>query len=107
MGDYNDPNTFLDIFVTRGGNNRHRFSSPLIDRLDWGAARQVERPERFTSCAPPSDMLIASRRDLPLSYYVGIQFYPWGDKLGGMGANLLDEHPLKAVVIGRTEEGVH
>ena len=30
----------------------------------------------------------------PLFYYVGIQFYD-GKRLGGIEANLIDDHPLK------------
>ena len=32
----------------------------------------------------------------PLYYYVGIQFYD-PERLGGIEANLLDEHPIKAM----------
>jgi hypothetical protein len=31
---------------------------------------------------------------VPLYYYVGIQFYDPA-RLGGIGANLLDEHPIR------------
>ncbi len=30
VGDYDDPNTFLDMFVTGGGNNDCGFSSPTV-----------------------------------------------------------------------------
>ena len=33
IGDYLDPNTFLDLWVTNGENNNTGFSSPLYDRL--------------------------------------------------------------------------
>jgi oligopeptide transport system substrate-binding protein len=33
VGDYRDPNTFLDNFVTNGGNNNTGFSSPAYDTL--------------------------------------------------------------------------
>ncbi len=33
IGDYVDPNTFLDMWVTNGANNYTGFSSPLYDRL--------------------------------------------------------------------------
>jgi oligopeptide transport system substrate-binding protein len=33
IGDYADPNTFLDMFVTNGGNNQTGFSSSTYDRL--------------------------------------------------------------------------
>ena len=40
-------------------------------------------------------MLISEETPIcPLYYYVGIQFYD-GDRLGGMAANLLDEHPVQ------------
>jgi oligopeptide transport system substrate-binding protein len=38
IGDYLDPTTFLDMFVTNGENNYTGFSSPLYDRLIWLAA---------------------------------------------------------------------
>jgi oligopeptide transport system substrate-binding protein len=33
IGDYEDPNTFLDIWLTNGGNNRTGWGSPVYDRL--------------------------------------------------------------------------
>jgi oligopeptide transport system substrate-binding protein len=38
VGDYADPNTFLDMWTTNGGNNETGFSSPLYDRLITAAA---------------------------------------------------------------------
>ena len=38
VGDYADPNTFLDMWVTNGGNNQTGFSSPAYDRLIAAAA---------------------------------------------------------------------
>jgi oligopeptide transport system substrate-binding protein len=47
IGDYVDPNTFLDLWVTNGGNNQTGWGDPLYDRLIRGAAdveRFAERP---------------------------------------------------------------
>jgi oligopeptide transport system substrate-binding protein len=41
VGDYEDPNTFLDIWVTNGGNNQTGWGSLVYDRL-LDAARDVE-----------------------------------------------------------------
>lgn len=38
IGDYVDPNTFLDMFVTNGGNNQTGWSFPAYDRLIAAAA---------------------------------------------------------------------
>jgi oligopeptide transport system substrate-binding protein len=48
IGDYVDPNTFLDMFVTNGGNNQTGWSSPVYDRLIAAAAdvsKVAEDPE--------------------------------------------------------------
>ncbi|UCE86131.1 MAG: peptide ABC transporter substrate-binding protein [Deltaproteobacteria bacterium] len=38
IGDYVDPNTFLDLWVTNGGNNQTGWSSPVYDALIRAAA---------------------------------------------------------------------
>jgi oligopeptide transport system substrate-binding protein len=42
IGDYEDPNTFLDIWLTNGGNNRTGWSNLVFDRL-IEAAGDVEK----------------------------------------------------------------
>jgi oligopeptide transport system substrate-binding protein len=51
VGDYEDPNTFLDLWVTNGGNNETGFSDPVYDRL-IGAAAEVD-----TFLAAPEELL--------------------------------------------------
>ncbi len=97
VGDYNDPNTFLDMFVTDGGNNRTGWSNPRYDALIAAAAKEVDKQKRFDIFGEAERILVTEDMPIcPLYYYVGIQFYD-GDKLGGIQSNLLDEHPLKAV----------
>jgi oligopeptide transport system substrate-binding protein len=43
IGDYLDPNTFLDLWVTNGGNNQTGFTSPSYDSIIRAAAHM----ERF------------------------------------------------------------
>jgi oligopeptide transport system substrate-binding protein len=48
VGDYEDPNTFLDIWLTNGGNNRTGWGSVVYDRLIEAAGdvdRYVSAPE--------------------------------------------------------------
>jgi oligopeptide transport system substrate-binding protein len=42
VGDYEDPNTFLDLWLTNGGNNQTGWGSPVYDRL-IAAAGDVEQ----------------------------------------------------------------
>ena len=97
VGDYRDPNTFLDMFVTNGGNNRTGWSSPEYDRLIQSAASELDPQRRFELFRRAEHLLIVEQAPIcPLYFYVGIQFYDPA-KLGGIEANLLDEHPLKAM----------
>lgn len=50
IGDYLDPNTFLDLLLTNGANNHTGFSSPTYDGLLHAASNMVrfaEQPERL------------------------------------------------------------
>lgn len=97
VGDYKDPNTFLDMFVTNGGNNRTGWSNAAYDRDIALAARELDREKRFDIFRAAERILVDEEVPIcPLYFYVGIQFYD-GKKLGGIEANLLDEHPLKAM----------
>ncbi|MEZ6007578.1 MAG: ABC transporter substrate-binding protein [Planctomycetota bacterium] len=47
IGDYLDPNTFLDMWVTNGGNNQTGWSDPRYDRLIRRAADVEKALETF------------------------------------------------------------
>jgi oligopeptide transport system substrate-binding protein len=97
VGDYNDPNTFLDMFVTGGGNNRTGWSDAEYDGLIAAAARELDSAKRYAIFQQAERILVTNQAPIcPLYYYVGIQFYD-PDRLGGIEPNLLDEHPLKAI----------
>jgi oligopeptide transport system substrate-binding protein len=46
IGDYLDPNTFLDMWVTNGGNNQTGFSSPKYDAIIRAAANMESFAQR-------------------------------------------------------------
>ena len=47
VGDYNDPNTYLDMFVTGGANNQTGWSHAEYDRLIAEAGRTLDQATRF------------------------------------------------------------
>lgn len=97
VGDYPDPNTFLDMFLTGGGNNRTGWSNPEYDRLLSEATREVDPAKRLDILRRAEDLLVRQAVPVaPIYYYVGIQLYN-PEKLGGIRANVLDEHPLRAI----------
>jgi oligopeptide transport system substrate-binding protein len=97
VGDYPDPNTFLDMFVTGGGNNRTGWSSPEYDRLIADAARELVPGKRLDILRQAEDLLVQSAVPVaPIYYYVGIQLYD-PLRFGGIRPNVLDEHPLRSI----------
>jgi oligopeptide transport system substrate-binding protein len=95
VGDYPDPNTFLDLFVTGSGNNRTGWSSPRYDQLLISAADETDPARRLAMLADAESLLIREELPIaPLFFYVGIQLYD-GRRLDGIAGNLLDEHPLR------------
>jgi oligopeptide transport system substrate-binding protein len=95
VGDYNDPNTFIDCFVSGGGNNRTGWRSKEYDDLVAAAALEPDNTKRSQIFQRAEDILLNQGTPIcPLYYYVGIQIYD-GQKFGGIEPNLLDEHPFR------------
>lgn len=95
VGDYPDPNTFLDLFVTGGGNNRTGWGDAAYDALIAAAGREADPAARFAILAQAEEMLVARAAVVcPLFYFVGIQLFDPA-KLLGIEPNLLDEHPIR------------
>ncbi|MFZ4116780.1 MAG: peptide ABC transporter substrate-binding protein [Chthoniobacterales bacterium] len=94
VGDYADPNTFLDLFVTGGGNNRTGWSSQAYDYYLKEASAEVNPKQRFALFHDAEDLLVCEETPIiPLFFNLGIQLYR-PDQLGGIEPNLLDKHPL-------------
>ncbi len=97
VGDYNDPNTFMDMFVTDGGNNRTGWSNKTYDAWIADAARELDPETRYDIFRKAEHLLVSEEAPIcPLYYYVGIQLYD-PKKWGGLQSNVLDEHPLRTI----------
>ncbi|MES2708460.1 MAG: peptide ABC transporter substrate-binding protein [Verrucomicrobiota bacterium] len=97
VGDYNDPNTFLDMFLSNSGNNRTGWESPAYDKLIGQAAAEADPAKRYAILESAEKMLIEDECVVaPVYHYVGVQFYH-ENLLGGVEANLTDEHPLRCM----------
>lgn len=97
VGDYNDPSTFLDLFQSANGQNRTGFASPEYDALIRAAAAEAEPAARNRLFQQAERHLVTDRAALiPVYYYVGVQFYH-AERLTGVRANLIDDHPFRCM----------
>lgn len=95
VGDYRDPNTFLDMYVTGGGNNNTGYSSKAYDAAIEAAKREADPQKRMKILHDAEVRLIETDTVIaPIYFYVGIALF-WPDKLGGFVPNQVDDHPLR------------
>jgi oligopeptide transport system substrate-binding protein len=101
IGDYEDPNTFLDLWVAGGGNNQTGWSSQRYDELIGQAAcKIVNARERMRTLQEAERMLVVDEAPiLPLFTYVNKGML--GRRVKGWFPNILDLHPLKYISLER------
>lgn len=98
IGDYQDPNTFLEIFTGDSGNNQTGWSDPVYDALVKRAAG--ERGEtRMATLEQAEARLLAEGPAAPL--YVPVTIELWDPRLRGISENLMGVHPLAGVGWGK------
>ncbi|MCZ6597475.1 MAG: peptide ABC transporter substrate-binding protein [Planctomycetota bacterium] len=90
IGDYRDANTFLDMFVTGGENNKTGWGNPRYDELIALAAKEVDQARRLAHLAAAEAILMDEVPILPIYYYVTQNIV--NPRLGGFYENVQDDH---------------
>jgi oligopeptide transport system substrate-binding protein len=77
--DYNDPMTFMDMWVTGGGNNDTGFSNEEYDKLIKEAKNSEDMALRDANFAKAEEILIKDNQVLmPIYYYTNVSATkPW------------------------------
>jgi oligopeptide transport system substrate-binding protein len=69
IGDYMDPNTFLDLFVTNGGNNDTGYSNKSYDALIAKAGVTVDPKARIAMLHAVEKILMTDMPAIPIYFY--------------------------------------
>jgi oligopeptide transport system substrate-binding protein len=93
VGDYPDPNTFLDVWLTGGENNRTGWGDPRYDELVRAASREPDPARRLELLGRAEALLLEELPVLPIYGYVSQNLVK--PRLGGFFENLQDEHMPK------------
>lgn len=97
IGDYNDANTFLGMFVTGDGNNETGWGNPRYDQLVHTANQTVDLKKREELFQQAETILVRDQVPIiPLYIYVGVNYFDT-NKVQGIWENVLDEHPLRCI----------
>ena len=100
VGDYLDPNTYLDMFVTDGENNSTGFSNAEYDKLIADAAKEPDAAKRMKMLEQAERILMDEMPIIPIYYYVSRNMVK--PHVRGCYNNLHDDHPLRAIWIDPT-----
>jgi oligopeptide transport system substrate-binding protein len=95
IGDYIDPKTFLDMFVTGGGQNQTGFSHPEYDKLIALANLENDPHERYEIFQQAESILMEELPIIPIFFYTRV--YILHPSVKGWHSNILDTHPYKYV----------
>jgi oligopeptide transport system substrate-binding protein len=96
IGDYNDPNTFLDLFLSDNPNNRTGWRSGRYDEMLRRANAEPNPARRQDLLQAAEAFLLEEAPVIPLFFYVGMEFYD-SQRLTGIHENIRAEHPLHAI----------
>jgi oligopeptide transport system substrate-binding protein len=97
VGDYNDANTFLDMYVGSSGNNRTGWKNHRYDELILQANQQADLRHRANLFRQAETLLIDQEVPIvPIYFYAGFLYFN-DQKVKGIYPNLLDEHPLQDI----------
>jgi oligopeptide transport system substrate-binding protein len=97
IGDYVDPNTFLDMFVSNGGNNRTGWSNAEYDNYIAMAALASDIETRYQYFQQAEKILNEEVPIIPIYTYSRV--FLKSPAVQGWYPNLLDHHPYKYVYL--------
>jgi oligopeptide transport system substrate-binding protein len=100
IGDYVDPNTFLDLWVTGGGNNETGWSNPEYDRLIAEAARTTDPQQRLEVFQKAEAILLDELPMIPIYFYTHV--HARRPEVKGWYPTILDYHPYQYVYLEPT-----
>lgn len=98
IGDYVDPNSFLDMWIKDGGNNRTGWHDEQFDRLIQQVAPAANSPaQRYEAFYQAEEILMDAMPIIPIYTYVSKHLQQPGVK--GLPTNLLDYPRYKQVYL--------
>lgn len=103
IGDYLDPYTFLELFMTNGGNNNTGWSSAEYDALIKKSISAKSREERYAYLQQAETILINEVPILPIYNYT--TNYLLSNNVKGHYSNIMDYHPYKYMYLESSKKG--
>jgi len=104
IADYVDPKSFIEMFITGGGNNQTGWSNKEYDRLLAEADRAPNNQQRYELYQKAEAILLDEAPIIPVYHYS--HAYLLSPSVEGWYPTLLDHHPYKYVRLKPQPENV-
>ena len=108
IGDYVDPNTFLDMFVTGGGNNDTGWSNKDYDNYIKMAGAETNASKRLDIFRKAEDLLLEETPIIPIYHYTNnllvsrqVRMFDVNGNIRDWASNVSDRINLKYYVLER------
>jgi oligopeptide transport system substrate-binding protein len=101
IGDYPDPNTFVDMFVTGGANNQTNWSNARYDELVEKAGSEFDPPKRLQMLADAEQILLDEQPIIPI--YWAVTFNLVKPDVRGFYSHPQDWHPLQLLSVEKKQ----
>ncbi|MEX0776825.1 MAG: peptide ABC transporter substrate-binding protein [Phycisphaeraceae bacterium] len=100
FGDYRDPTTFLDMYISHDGNNDAKWSNAEYDQLMAEAARTADAAGRLEILRRAETLLMQEQPLAPMFYYVQFHMYD-PQRIAGVFPNAWNYRRLEFVKVAR------
>ncbi|MBI4565920.1 MAG: hypothetical protein HY716_14625 [Planctomycetes bacterium] len=97
IGDYRDPNTFIEVMTSASGNNNTGWANADYDRLVKEAGAEPDRRKRLELFRQAEEILMRELPVMPIYFYVSS--CAWKDSVKGVYPNIQDIHPLNEAYV--------
>lgn len=97
IGDYVDPNTFMDLYTSNSGNNHTGWANDEFDALIAAAAKESDPQQRLEIFHQAETILADEVPFIPIYFYMST--YLIDQRVKGWHPNLRDEQPYKYVYL--------
>ena len=97
IADYVDPNSFLDMWLTGGGNNDTGWSNAEYDKLIAAASREADPERRMEIFQQAETILMEELPVIPIYFYTRVDLRR--PEVKGWYPTILDNHPYKYVYL--------
>ncbi len=97
IGDYNDPNTFLDLWLSGGGNNNTGWSNKQYDSLISAASQTADPVHRFHLFNQAESLFLDELPAIPIYFYTNV--YLLKPSVKGWYPNILNMHNFKFIYL--------